>query len=71
MKRWNFWYLASGIVQVTCIVRILLEWRMYSETLNSAPFSVTILVNAVCFGISAAILFLVGLFLEMKRKDDS
>ena len=43
----------------------------YSETLNSAPFSVTILVNGVCFGIPAAILFLIGLFLEMKRKDDS
>ena len=71
MKRWNLWYLASGIVQVACVVHILLEWRRYSEALNSAPFSVTILVNGVCFGIPAAILFLIGLFLEIKRKDDS
>ena len=71
MKQWNLWYLASGIVQVACAVQILLEWRRYSEALNSTPFSVTILVNGVCFGIPAAILFLIGLFLEMKRKDDS
>lgn len=70
MKRWNLWYLASGIVQVVCVVHILLEWQRYSETLNSAPFSVTILVNAVYFGIPAAIFFLIGLYLE-KRKDDS
>ena len=35
------------------------------------PLFCTILVNGVCFGIPAAILFLIGLFLEMKRKDDS
>ena len=71
MRRWNLWYLASGIIQVSCVIRILLEWYRYSHTLNSAPFSVTILVNAVFFGVPAAIIFLIGLYLEKKRKDDS
>ena len=71
MRRWNQWYLASGILQLSCVSRILLEWHRYSDSLNSAPFSLRILVNLVYFGVPAAILFLIGLYLEKKRKDDS
>ena len=66
MKRWNLWYLTSGVLQLACVVRIFIEWRQYSDALNSAPFSVTILVNAVGFGIPAAVCFLIGLFEEKK-----
>ena len=71
MKQWNLWYLASGILQVACVVHISLEWLRYSDTLNSAPFSLTVWVNVVGFGIPAAGCFLIGLYLEKKRKDDS
>ena len=66
MRRWNLWYLASGILQTCCVMRILLEWQRYSDSLNSAPLSVTILVNAVCFGIPGVIFFLIGLYEETK-----
>ena len=71
MKRWNLWYLVSGILQLSCVIHILLDWQRYSDSLNSAPFSVTILVNLVFSGIPAAVCFLIGLYLERKRKDDS
>ena len=71
MRRWNRWYLASGILQLSCCICILLEWFRYSDTLNSAPFSLTVWVNVVGFGIPAAVCFLIGLYLEKKRKDDS
>lgn len=71
MRRWNFWYLVSGIMQLTCCACILLEWFRYSDTRNSAPFSLTVWVNAAVFGIPAAVCFLFGLYLEKKRKDDS
>lgn len=71
MKRWNLWYLVSGILQLSCVIHTLLDWFRYTDALNSAPFSVTILVNLVVFGIPAAACFLIGLYLERKRKDDS
>lgn len=71
MKRWNLWYLTSGALQLSCVIHILLDWFRYNDTLNSAPFSVTVLVNVVSFGIPAAVCFLFGLYLEKKRKDDS
>ena len=71
MRRWNLWYLASGILQLLCCIHILLEWFRYSSTLNSAPFSVTVWVNVVCFGVPAAACFLIGLYCEKRRKDDS
>ena len=43
-----------------------MEWQRYSDSLNSAPFSVTILVNAVYFGIPGVIFFLIGLYEETK-----
>ena len=66
MKRWNLWYLASGILQVACVIRVILEWLRYNDVLNSAPFSVTILVNAVFLGVPAAVCFLIGLYLQKK-----
>ena len=31
MKRWNLWYLASGILQVACVVHILLDRFCYNH----------------------------------------
>ena len=71
-KPWNKWFLASGVLQLGCCVHLLMEWFRYSEVLHSAPFSVTVLVNAMCFCVPAVGCFLIGLYLEKrKRKDDS
>ena len=71
MKRWNLWYLISGILQLSCVIHILIDWLRYCDSLNSAPFSLIVWVNVLCFGVPAAVGFLIGLYWEKRRKDDS
>ncbi|MGM9660259.1 MAG: hypothetical protein ACI3WQ_06640 [Faecousia sp.] len=71
MKKWNKWYLASGILQLLCCIHILLEWLCASNALTAVPFSLRACVSVIGFGIPAAICFLIGFHLEKKRKDDS
>ena len=69
----HIWFLASGILQIACCIDLLTAWFRYSEVLNSAPFSVTVLVDVVSFGVPAAVCFLIGLYFERrtKGKEDS
>ena len=59
------------ILVIGCI-HLYLDWLQYDATLNSAPFSLWILTNGICFGILSLICLIVGLALkgrEIERKD--
>ena len=51
------------------------DWVMYSSTLNSAPFSIWIIADAVRYLLPAGFVFLIGRFLKVaqdnKEKNDS
>ena len=51
------------------------DWMMYDSTLNSAPFSIWIIADALRYLLPAGFTFLIGRFLkvvqENKEKNDS
>ena len=49
------------------VIRTITDYTHYSAAFDSAPFTVFILVNALCFLLPAAILLVIGLILRKKR----
>ena len=60
-------YGISVLLVLGFIVNTIIDYSRYNSTLNSAPFSVWILVNAIYFVLPAAIVLVVGLVLGKKR----
>ena len=48
------------------VIKSVLDYFKYSSTLNSAPFSVWLLVNALCLITPAIIMFAVGKMVKKK-----
>lgn len=62
------WCNIASLVLIACfIIKTVLDYNKYSSTLNSAPFSLWILVNAVYFVLPALIVFIIGIVLKKKR----
>lgn len=62
------WCNIVSIVLIVCfIAKTIFDYKRYSASLNSAPFSLWILVNAIYFVLPALIVFLLGIVLK-KRK---
>ena len=61
-------YGISGLLVLGFIVNTIIDYSRYNSTLNSAPFSVWILVNAIYFVIPAAVAFVIGLIVGKKAK---
>ncbi len=61
-----------SIVLLICfVVNTIIDYMRYSSALNSAPFRVWILVNAVYFILPAIIVFIVGVVVKRKNKKKS
>ncbi len=60
-------YGASTLMVLGFCVHLAVDYCQYSTTLNSAPFSVWILVDSLVWLVPAALAFLAGYFAE-KRK---
>lgn len=58
----------SIILLVCFIVKTIIDYTQYSSTLNSAPFYVWIIANALYFVLPAIIVFIVGIIIKMKNK---
>ena len=71
MKRKNIskllYILAVFLLVVFCVC-LGVDYYHYNTTLNSAPFSVWVLVRGVEFGLPAIIAFFVAYFLQRKDK---
>lgn len=52
---------------VCFVIKTIYDYRSYSSTLNSAPFYLWILANAICLVLPALILFIVGIVLKKKK----
>lgn len=58
----------SLVLIVGFIIKTIFDYGKYSSTLNSAPFSLWILVNALYFLLPALIIFVAGIIKKGKRK---
>jgi len=56
----------SVILVITFVVATIIDYARYSTTLNSAPFYVFVLFNAIMYGIPSLICAVIGLILEKK-----
>lgn len=60
--------IVSAVFVVTFVIKTIVDYTQYSANLNSAPFSVWILVNALYFIIPATIVFVIGCIMKKKQK---
>ncbi len=59
---------ASAALCAVFVIKTCVDYNKYVHTVNSAPFILWVVVNALCFVTSAAVLAAVGLFLLRKTK---
>ena len=73
MKKLNVPKLCYGLsilLVISFIVRTITDYLRYNSTINSAPFYLWIIVNAICFIVPAIIALIVGLVIKKKAKTD-
>ena len=61
-------YGLSVLLFIGFIINTIIDYTRYNSTLNSAPFYLQIVVNAICFIVPAIILFVVGFVVKKKTK---
>ena len=59
--------IVSVVLVIAFIVKNVVDYSKYTSTLNSAPFYVWILANALYLIIPAIILFAVGAFIKKNQ----
>ena len=52
--------IVAFIFALSFLLRLARDWNVYNTTLNSAPFSVWVLADAVQYLMPAAFVFLIG-----------
>lgn len=61
-------YGLSALLAVGFIINTIIDYARYNRTLNSAPFYLQVIVNAICFIAPAIIALVVGLVIKKKTK---
>ena len=70
MKKLHWWklcLLVGILLIIVFIIAVIRDYAAYNTTLNSAPFSLWIWVNGICYLLPAAILFLAAFLLKKKQ----
>ena len=73
MKKLNWIKICYGLsvlLVIGFIINTIIDYSRYNSTLNSAPFYLWIIVNAICFIVPAIIALVVGLVIKKKIKAD-
>ena len=67
--------MVAFIFLLSFVLKLCRDWMMYDSTLNSAPFYIWIVADAIRYLLPAGFTFLVGRFLkvaqENKERNDS
>ena len=61
-------YTLSGLLVMGFIVQTVFDYKQYNTTLNSAPFYLWIVVNAVFYILPAIVVLIVGLLLKKRKR---
>jgi len=68
-KKWaSLCWLVSACLTIGFVAKTIRDWHVYTSILNSAPFRLWVLFNGIMFLGPAAILLLVGFFLNKRPK---
>ena len=67
MQTYKLLYGAAMLMILGFCIHLAVDYYQYSTTLNSAPFSIWVLVNALIWLVPAALAFIAG-YLAKKRK---
>ena len=59
--------IVSAILVAAFVIKSIVDYTHYSNTLNSGPFYVWVLVNTLYFIIPAIIVFVIGIVLKKKQ----
>ena len=59
--------IVSLILLIVFVVKSIVDYTQYSTSLNSAPFYLWVLVNALFLVIPAIILFIIGFIVKKKQ----
>ena len=62
-------YGLSVLLAIGFIINTIIDYSRYDSTLNSAPFQLWIIANAIYFIVPAIIAFIVGLIKKKTKKD--
>lgn len=57
----------SAIFAAAFVIKSIVDYTHYSNTLNSAPFYVWVMVNALYLIIPAIVVFVIGIVLKKKQ----
>ena len=63
---YKFCYGASILLILGFIIQVIIDYGVYSSTLNSAPFYLWIIVDSLYFLLPALIFGVIGLILQRK-----
>lgn len=58
------------IFALSFLLQLLRDWNMYNTTLNSAPFRLWILTDAVLYLTPAAFAFLIGCIVKLQKNKE-
>lgn len=59
-------YVFSALAVAGFGLKVAWDWHIYTATLNSAPFRLFIMMDAVCFLLPAVLLLILGRYLRKK-----
>jgi hypothetical protein len=57
----------SVLLMIAFFVKSIVDYVQYSSSLNSAPFYIWIVVNAIYFIVPAMIVFVIGIIMKKRR----
>ncbi len=60
-------HIVSILLVILFLIKSIADYSTYTTTLNSAPFSVWVLANALYFLLPAVIVFIVGVIMKKKQ----
>ena len=66
-NKFNVWYTLSGVLVIGFVIKNIVDYAQYNDTLHSAPFYIWIFMNAVYF-IIPSIVNLNLLFIFITKK---
>lgn len=61
-------YVLSVLMCFGFVVNTAVDYRRYTTTLNSAPFSLWVAVNGICFLVPAIVVLVVGVIMNRKLR---
>lgn len=67
----KFCSIASLLLLLCFFLKLARDWYVYNTTLNSAPFYLWVLVDAVYFLLPAACIFLAGKLVRARKNKES